>query len=130
MKTLHNNENKPYDYHLDELFHEAQIMLSLKHENLLSILGITYLDEEKQFSLVTNWMINGSLLDYLRKHRQYFLESPRKDVMMKLNSFVKQIFDAMLYLEEKSIIHRDLAARNCLIDENQIVKLADFGLTR
>jgi serine/threonine protein kinase len=36
----------------------------------------------------------------------------------------------MLYLEERSIIHRDLAARNCLIDEQDILKVDDFGLTK
>ena len=130
LKTLNKNGNQAFDFRLDELFREAQIMLSLKHGNLLEILGITYLDEEKQFSLVMKWMVNGSLLDYLRKTRQDFLQSPREEVTSKLNSFARQIFEAMLFLEEKSIIHRDLAARNCLIGENQTLKLADFGLSR
>ena len=98
-------------------------MLTLKHPNLLEMIGITYLDERKQFCLVMELMENGSLLDYLRKNREDF-------VRWKLNSFSKQIFEGMLFLEEKSIIHRDLAARNCLINRNEQVKLADFGLTK
>ena len=30
----------------------------------------------------------------------------------------------------KCIIYRDLAARNCLVGENNLVKVADFGLAR
>lgn len=36
----------------------------------------------------------------------------------------------MAYLEIEGYIHRDLAARNILIGENNICKIADFGLTR
>lgn len=45
-----------------------------------------------------------------------------------LQSVVLQICSAMKYLELKKVIHRDLAARNVLVGENNIVKLADFGM--
>ena len=36
----------------------------------------------------------------------------------------------MAYLEKKNYIHRDLRAANILVGENNIVKVADFGLAR
>jgi serine/threonine protein kinase len=43
---------------------------------------------------------------------------------------VQQISSAMKYLELKKVIHRDLAARNVLVGEENVVKLADFGMVR
>ncbi|XP_028942943.1 fibroblast growth factor receptor 1-A-like, partial [Antrostomus carolinensis] len=36
----------------------------------------------------------------------------------------------MEYLASKKCIHRDLAARNVLVTEDNVMKIADFGLAR
>uniref|UniRef100_A0A3Q3WSM5 Protein kinase domain-containing protein n=1 Tax=Mola mola TaxID=94237 RepID=A0A3Q3WSM5_MOLML len=40
------------------------------------------------------------------------------------------VCEGMEYLEAQSFIHRDLAARNCLVNEHNVVKVSDFGMTR
>lgn len=114
---------------MHELLHEANIMTQLNHPNLLRILGVTFFGDKQQLSLVTDFMKNGSLLDYLRNHRDIFLKSDSRNITKKLNKFGRQIYEAMLYLEERNIIHRDLAARNCLIGQDDTLKVGDFGLT-
>ncbi|KAJ7380809.1 hypothetical protein OS493_007191 [Desmophyllum pertusum] len=45
-------------------------------------------------------------------------------------SFSWQTAKGMEYLSGKGIVHRDLAARNVLVCDNNLVKVADFGLAR
>ena len=36
----------------------------------------------------------------------------------------------MQYLVQMKFIHRDLAARNCLVGNDLVVKIGDFGMSR
>lgn len=48
----------------------------------------------------------------------------------ELQNFAIQIARGMAFLESISLVHRDLAARNVLINENRILKISDFGMSR
>ncbi|XP_072130114.1 tyrosine-protein kinase ABL2 isoform X2 [Mobula birostris] len=107
---------------VEEFLKEAAVMKEIKHPNLVQLLGVCTL--EPPFYIVTEYMPHGNLLDYLR-------ECNREEVnAVVLLYMATQISSAMEYLEKKNFIHRDLAARNCLVGENHVVKVADFGLSR
>lgn len=42
----------------------------------------------------------------------------------------QQIAAGMVYLASQHFVHRDLATRNCLVRENLLVKIGDFGMSR
>lgn len=107
---------------LKEFLEEAAIMKEMRHPNLVSLLGVC--TREPPFYIVTEFMQNGNLLDYLRK------TDSRKLTGVTLMYVAAQVSSAMAYLEDRQFIHRDLAARNCLVGENHLIKVADFGLAR
>uniref|UniRef100_H2ZIU5 Tyrosine-protein kinase n=1 Tax=Ciona savignyi TaxID=51511 RepID=H2ZIU5_CIOSA len=106
----------------DQFIEEAEVMTKLTHPNLVGLYGVVV--QQRPICIVTEFMEEGCLLDYIRKHTH--LQS-HPDHLLDMSY---QICSAMKYLESQNMIHRDLAARNCLVGRNMVVKVADFGLTR
>lgn len=101
---------------------EAILMKSLRHDNLVNLLGVVR--KKGHIYLVTEYMSKGSLVDYLRSRGR--LHVTKKDQI----NFAFDTSSGMEYLEYKHVVHRDLAARNVLIAENGVAKVSDFGLAR
>ncbi|CAI5512014.1 unnamed protein product [Closterium sp. Naga37s-1] len=69
------------------------------------------------------FMVGGSVYDYLHKHRG----SMKLPMVLRVGMDVAKGMD---FLHKNNIIHRDLKAANLLMDENDVVKVADFGVAR
>lgn len=102
---------------------EAKTMTQLSHKNLVQLYGVV--TKSRPMCIVTELMRNGALNNYLQRHRARLTSQ-----VSKLLDFCVQVCQGMTYLEHRKFIHRDLAARNCLVGENGVVKVADFGLAR
>ncbi|XP_064481076.1 tyrosine-protein kinase SRK2-like isoform X1 [Ornithodoros turicata] len=117
IKTL-----KPGTMHPDAFLQEASIMKKFRHEKLVNLYAVC--SKEEPIYIVTEYMCNGSLLQYLRSKEGKTLKLP------VLVDMAAQVASGMAYLESEQLIHRDLAARNILVGLNNLVKVADFGLAR
>ena len=105
----------------EDFLSEAQIMKKLRNQKLIQLYAVCTLEEP--IYIITELMPNGSLLEYLQG-------KGRTCKLPQLIDMAAQIAKGMAYLESQNYIHRDLAARNVLVGENNIVKIADFGLAR
>ncbi|KAK9703552.1 SH2 domain [Popillia japonica] len=107
----------------DDFIEEAKVMTKLQHTNLVQLYGVC--SKNRPIFIVTEYMRHGSLLNYLRRHKQSL--NSNQDLLLDM---CIQVCKGMAYLERHNYIHRDLAARNCLVGSENTVKVADFGLAR
>ena len=101
---------------------ESRTMTDFTHENVLQLIGVS-LKDNGEVLVITPYMEKGNLLAYIREETNVL-------TMLQLLNFGLDVAKGMEYLCNQRIVHRDLAARNCLLDDNLVVKVADFGLSR
>ncbi|KAK7906829.1 hypothetical protein WMY93_015441 [Mugilogobius chulae] len=117
VKTL-----KPGTMDAGDFLREAQFMKSLRHAKLIQLYAVC--TKEEPIFIITELMRHGSLLEYLQMDKGNNLGLADQIEM------AAQVASGMAYLEQQNYIHRDLAARNVLVGDNNICKVADFGLAR
>ncbi|KAG1799065.1 kinase-like domain-containing protein [Suillus variegatus] len=99
---------------------EAYVWITLEHENILTFIGVV--DGFGPLpALVSPWMENGSLDDYLKRGRV-----PSKADKLRM---LRQMAAGLKYLHEKDVVHGDLTCTNVLISADGRLHLADFGLS-
>ncbi|XP_010888800.1 ephrin type-A receptor 4 [Esox lucius] len=100
---------------------EASIMGQFDHPNIIRLEGVV--TRCKPVMIITEFMENGSLDTFLRKHDGQF-------TVIQLVGMLRGIASGMKYLSDMGYVHRDLAARNILVNSNLVCKVSDFGLSR
>ncbi|KTG34213.1 hypothetical protein cypCar_00022221, partial [Cyprinus carpio] len=100
---------------------EASIMAQFDHPNVIHLEGVV--TRSKPVMIITEYMENGSLDSFLRRHDGQF-------TIIQLVGILRGIAAGMTYLADLGYVHRDLAARNVLVNSNLVCKISDFGLSR
>uniref|UniRef100_A0A673FG64 Fibroblast growth factor receptor n=1 Tax=Sinocyclocheilus rhinocerous TaxID=307959 RepID=A0A673FG64_9TELE len=125
------------DKDLADLISEMELMKVMdKHKNIINLLGVC--THDGPLYVLVEYASKGSLREYLRARRPPGMDYtfdvtkvPEEQLTFKdLVSCAYQVARGMEYLASRRCIHRDLAARNVLVTEDNVMKIADFGLAR
>ncbi|XP_006733544.1 muscle, skeletal receptor tyrosine-protein kinase isoform X7 [Leptonychotes weddellii] len=123
---------------------EAALMAEFDNPNIVKLLGVCAVG--KPMCLLFEYMAYGDLNEFLRSlaphsgcslsygdlsgRAQASSPAPPPLSCAEQLCIARQVAAGMAYLSERKFVHRDLATRNCLVGENMVVKIADFGLSR
>ena len=114
---------------MEETFNkEVKFMAPLRHEHVVRLLGVCSTAQPR--FMVIEYMENGDLNQYLQRFEldeQLLGEGQQLISYDVLADMAADVSSGMEYLASKFFIHRDLATRNCLVGNNHMVKIADFG---
>ena len=120
IKVLKTGEKASQEEVHREFAQELSILRKVRHKNIVQLIGA--MTKPPRLCLVTEFMKGGSALQFLHKHAP--LKLPQ---LLKLSLGVALGMD---YLHKVNVVHRDLKTANLLMDENEVVKVADFGVAR
>lgn len=132
VKMLHKDMYRNSDA-VAEFQHEAAVMHMLgKHPHVVELLGICSdfsTADDTSFSLVTEYLPNGSLQDVLKPSSSSLNSQPPFGLFSR-TIMARDAAHGLANIHEGHFLHRDIAARNCLVDDHFRVKVCDFGLSR
>ncbi|EOB14162.1 Serine/threonine-protein kinase ark1 [Nosema bombycis CQ1] len=101
-----------------QLRREIEIHSRLKHKNILRMYGYFY-DSERLY-IILEYANKGELFTILNENGQGFSEE-------LTSCYIRQMIEALMYLQENEILHRDIKPENLLIGSDGLLKIADFG---
>ncbi|XP_068651698.1 uncharacterized protein [Aristolochia californica] len=110
-----------------DFWKEALILSSLHHPNVVSFYGIVRNGTDGTLATVTEFMVNGSLKQFLQKKDRTI--DRRKRLIIAMDAAF-----GMEYLHGKNIVHFDLKCENLLVNmrdpHRPVCKIGDLGLSK
>ncbi len=100
---------------------EIKVLQTLHHENIIKLVDV--LTTTNRYYLIFNYCKYGDLKNYIYNEKPNLSEKEIQNLMIQLKNGLE-------YLYIHKIIHRDLKPQNILINENNILKISDFGFAK
>ncbi|KAM8953028.1 hormonally up-regulated neu tumor-associated kinase-like [Pelodytes ibericus] len=119
MKVIDKKKAKQDSYVLKNMKREPRIHQMIKHPNIVQLYET--LETENSYYMVMELCLGGDLMDKICDKKKLEERDVRK--------YTRQIMSAVEHLHRHGIVHRDLKIENFLLDENNIIKIVDFGLS-
>lgn len=103
---------------MDQIKREISVMRLVKHPNVLQLYEV--MATKNKIYFVIEYAKGGELFNKVAKGRL------KEDVA---RTYFQQLISAIDFCHSRGVSHRDLKPENLLLDENEGLKVSDFGLS-
>uniref|UniRef100_A0A8D2B4L7 non-specific serine/threonine protein kinase n=1 Tax=Sciurus vulgaris TaxID=55149 RepID=A0A8D2B4L7_SCIVU len=118
-KVIDKKRAKKDTYVTKNLRREGQIQQMICHPNIMQLLDI--LETENSCYLLMELCPGGNLMHKIYE-KKWLEESEAR-------RYIRQLISAVEHLHRAGVVHRDLKIENLILDEDNNIKLIDFGLS-
>ncbi|XP_042167541.1 hormonally up-regulated neu tumor-associated kinase homolog A isoform X2 [Oncorhynchus tshawytscha] len=119
VKVIDKRKAKKDSYVTKNLRREGHIQQMIRHPNITQLLDI--LETENSYYLVMELCPGGNIMNRIYDKKKLDERETQK--------YVRQLVMAVEHLHRAGVVHRDLKIENLLLDEQDSIKLIDFGLS-
>ncbi|NXM62636.1 HUNK kinase, partial [Illadopsis cleaveri] len=119
IKVIDKRKARQAYYVSKNMKRELQIHQMIKHPNTVQLYET--LGTDNSYYMVMELCLSGDLLDRIYDKKRLVEQEVRR--------YTRQILSAVDHLHCQGIVHRDLKIENFLLDENNNIKITDFGLS-
>ncbi|XP_026226946.1 hormonally up-regulated neu tumor-associated kinase homolog A isoform X1 [Anabas testudineus] len=119
VKVIDKRKAKKDSYVTKNLRREGHIQQMIRHPNITQLLDI--LETENSYYLVMELCPGGNLMNRIYDKKRLDERETQK--------YIRQLVLAVEHLHRAGVVHRDLKIENLLLDEQDNIKLIDFGLS-
>ncbi|XP_044486992.1 CBL-interacting serine/threonine-protein kinase 10-like [Mangifera indica] len=103
---------------IDQIKREISVMKIVRHPNVVQLYEV--LATKTKIFFVMEYAKSGELFNKVAKGKL------KEDVARK---YFQQLINAVDFLHSRGVYHRDIKPENLLLDENENLKISDFGLS-
>ena len=100
---------------------EAKLLGQLSHSSIVTLYD--YIVDTSGYHLIMEYLKGNQLDDYINKVSGPINEIRAIDIFL-------QVLDGIHHIHKLNIVHRDIKPSNIIIDENDKIKLLDFGIAK
>jgi len=105
---------------LQLLTREISIMQKLRHKSIIQLIDI--FETPNELFLVLELVSGGELFDQIVERGSY----SENDAA----NLIRQVLEGIAYMHRHGVVHRDLKPENLLCASANVIKIADFGLSK
>ena len=121
-RNNNSENNKVISYNYNSIQQETSLMKLLRDcQYIVKYYGSYFSRRSNTLWLILEYCSCGSAIDLMLSMDRTFTE-------YEISSIITMVLKGLDYIHSKNLIHRDIKGANILINEQGIVKIADFGV--